>query len=82
MTTGMPAPPLVWPDWRFRLVYAVDAALHTIIPSGMEFGPLCNLERRMWWARYEQRYPDTLEVISGGQRIPLWRRLLWMIRGH
>jgi len=57
-------PPQVWPDWRFRMVYAVDAALHAITPRGTEFGPLCNLERRMWWARYERYYPDNLDALD------------------
>jgi hypothetical protein len=39
-----------WSDWRYRIVNAADAALHVVLPNH-EFGPLCNLERRMWWNR-------------------------------
>lgn len=45
-----------WPDWRYRLVNMFDLAWHKAFHQ-LELPPLCNLERRMWWRRFNERYP-------------------------
>lgn len=47
----------IWPDWRYRMVDAIDKVWHVF--AGTHETPLCNLERRMWWRRYDVMYPET-----------------------
>lgn len=40
-------------DWRYRLVDQIDYLVHKVI--GNRDAPLlCNLERRMYWHRFDQ----------------------------
>jgi hypothetical protein len=44
-------------DWRYRLVDLADNLFHLITPKGWSFPPLCNLERDMWYDRYDRKRP-------------------------
>jgi hypothetical protein len=50
-------------DWRYRLVDQIDYLIHKVI-GNREMPVLCNLERRMYWRRF-----DTQRPVIGAERI-------------
>jgi hypothetical protein len=40
-------------DWRYRLVDQIDYLVHKVI-GNRELAVLCNLERRMYWRRFNR----------------------------
>lgn len=57
-----------WPDWRYRLVSLIDRLFHAVA-SEREFGPLCNLERRMWWDRWYDEHIAGADLTEGADHV-------------